>query len=81
MKPTILYQMITGVINSFQVFDTIYGMTNGGPGEATNVFYYAVYLEAFQFLNMGYAAAMCTVLFLIMLVITGIQLYLFRNKD
>ena len=81
LKPTILYQMITGVINSFQVFDTIYGMTNGGPGEATNVFYYAVYLEAFQFLNMGYAAAMCTVLFLIMLVITGIQLYLFRNKD
>lgn len=81
LKPTILYQMITGVINSFQVFDTIYGMTNGGPGEATNVFYYSVYLEAFQFLNMGYAASMCTVLFFIMLVITGIQLYLFRDKD
>lgn len=81
LKPTILYQMITGVINSFQVFDTVYGMTNGGPGEATNVFYYAVYMEAFQFLNMGYAAAMCTVLFFILLIITILQLYLFRDKD
>lgn len=81
LKPTILYQMVTGVINSFQVFDTIYGMTNGGPGEATNVFYYAVYMEAFQFLNMGYAASMCTVLFIILLIITAIQLYLFRDKE
>lgn len=81
LKPTIMYQMVTGVINSFQVFDTIYGMTRGGPGETTNVFYYAVYMEAFQFLNMGYAAAMCTVLFLILLVITAVQMYMFRDKD
>ncbi|QBE96648.1 sn-glycerol-3-phosphate transport system permease protein UgpA [Blautia producta] len=81
LKPTILYQMVTGVINSFQVFDTVYGMTRGGPGEATNVFYYAVYMEAFQFLNMGYGAAMCTVLFLILLVITAVQMYMFRDKD
>ncbi len=81
LKATILYQLITGIINSFQVFDTIYGMSSGGPGDATNVFYYAVYMEAFQFLNMGYAAAMCTVLFAILLVITCIQLYLFRDRD
>lgn len=81
LKPTIMYQMITGIINSFQVFDTVYGMTGGGPGEVTNVYNYSVYMEGFQFLNTGYAAAMCTVLFFIMLAITAIQLRLFRDDD
>jgi multiple sugar transport system permease protein/sn-glycerol 3-phosphate transport system permease protein len=80
LKPTILYQTVTGLISSFQVFDTIYGMTRGGPGNATNVLYYSIYLNGFQFLNMGYAAAECVVLFLVLLVITAIQLAAFRDR-
>lgn len=80
LKPTIMFQAVTGIINSFQVFDTVYGITKGGPGQATNVFYYAIYQEAFQFLNMGYASAMCVVLFVILLIFTIIQLYMFREN-
>jgi multiple sugar transport system permease protein/sn-glycerol 3-phosphate transport system permease protein len=81
LRPTLMYMTITGVINSFQVFDTVFGMTRGGPGEATNVYYFAIYMEGFQFLNMGYAAAMCTVLFVILLMVTGIQLRMYRDSD
>jgi len=81
LKPTILYQTVVGVIGSFQVFDTIFGMTKGGPGEATNVYYFAVYQDAFQFLNMGYASGMCVILLLILMFSTALQLYLFRDRD
>jgi ABC-type sugar transport system permease subunit len=80
LKPTLMYMTVTGIINSFQVFDTVFGMTRGGPGEATNVYYFSIYMEGFQFLNMGYAAAMCTVLLVILLVVTGIQLRMYRDN-
>jgi multiple sugar transport system permease protein len=71
--------MITGFIGSFQVFDTVYAMTKGGPGEVTKVYYFELYQQGFQFLNMGYASAMAVILFLILMCVTLIQFRIFRN--
>ena len=62
------------VIGSFQVFDTIMAMTQGGPGRATNVLTYYIYRRAFlDDPQLGYASAIAYVLFAIILVITLIQ--------
>lgn len=73
LSPTIFMVTILAVINSFQVFDLVSVMTNGGPGRATNVLVYRIYQEAFVNLNVGYASAMAAVLFIIVFVITTLQ--------
>lgn len=73
LTPTIFMVTILAVINSFQVFDLVSVMTNGGPGRATNVLVYRIYQEAFVNLNVGYASAMAAVLFIIVFAITALQ--------
>ena len=73
LTPVHFYNLIIGLIGSFQVFDVIYIMTKGGPGFSSRVYAYHLYLEAFQRFHMGYAASMAWFLFLIIFVITIIQ--------
>ncbi len=70
LTPTILFVIITLLINSFQVFDIINIMTEGGPGRSTNMLAYRIYLEAYKYFKFGYASAMSVILFLITLIIT-----------
>jgi multiple sugar transport system permease protein len=74
VTPAMFFNLILGFIGSFQVFTTVYVLTNGGPGNATLVYSLYLYRVAFQNLRMGYAAALAWILFLIILVITFIQL-------
>lgn len=74
LSPVIFFCVVMGVIGSFQVFDTVMAMTQGGPGRSTNVLVYHIYNTAFQNYNFGYASAMSYILFLIILIITLIQL-------
>jgi multiple sugar transport system permease protein len=74
LSPVIFFCTVMGVIGSFQVFDTVMAMTQGGPGRSTNVLVYHIYKTAFQNYNFGYASAMSYILFLIILGITLIQL-------
>jgi multiple sugar transport system permease protein len=76
LTPTIFFQIVMGIIGSFQVFTTAYIMTNGGPVNATLFFVLYLYRQAFVHLNMGYAAAMAWLLFLIVLALTIVQLRL-----
>ena len=76
LSPTIFFQIVMGIIGSFQVFTTAYIMTNGGPVNATLFFVLYLYRQAFVHLNMGYASAMSWVLFLIVFVLTIAQLRL-----
>ena len=62
------------LINSFQLFDQAYVMTQGGPGQATLTSVYYIYQMGFQQLRMGYASAMAFVLFLIILVFSLINM-------
>lgn len=73
LSPTLFMVLILTIINSFQVFDLVSVMTDGGPGRSTNVLVFRIYQEAFVHYRMGYAAAMSTVLFLIIMVISLIQ--------
>jgi len=71
ITPVIFFNLIMNIIGSFQVFTNAYQITNGGPHYAT--FFYAlnIYNNAFTYIsNMGYADALCWVLFVIMLVFT-----------
>ncbi|MGO4369267.1 carbohydrate ABC transporter permease [Paenibacillus sp. 2TAB19] len=73
LSPTLFMVLILTIINSFQVFDLVSVMTDGGPGRSTNVLVFRIFQEAFINYKMGYAAAMSTVLFLIIMVISLIQ--------
>lgn len=70
ISPVILFNVIMGLINSFQYFTQAYVMTQGGPDNAS--LFYAVYLyrQAFQYLNFGYASAMAWLLFIVILAAT-----------
>lgn len=70
MSAVIFFNLILGIINSFQVFTAGYLMTNGGPQNATLFYVLYLYRVGFQFLKMGYAAALSWVLFFIILILT-----------
>jgi multiple sugar transport system permease protein len=73
LSPTTFFLLITGIINSFKVFGPVNIITQGGPGTATTVLVYYMYTAAFRFYQMGYAAALAWVLFVMIFIITIIQ--------
>lgn len=74
LSPTLFFCTIMSIIGSFQVFDTIMSMTQGGPGRATKVLVLYIYQTCFESpFRFGYASAMAYVLFFIILIITLIQ--------
>lgn len=79
LSSTIFFVIIITAISSFQVFDLIYLMTQGGPFDSTNVLVYSIYKNAFEYFNIGKASAIAYVLFVIILVLTLIQWH-FRKK-
>lgn len=81
IRPTLLFTTMILTINSFQVFDLVYVMTNGGPLFATDTLVNMMFREGFQNFDIGYASAIAWVLFLIIAVISVFQLRLFRYDD
>lgn len=80
LSPTMFFVLVTDIIGSAQVFDTVYAMTQGGPGNATSVLNFNIFRQAFVFFHAGYASALSMVLFLILLIITLVQVLYFRNR-
>ena len=79
LTPTLFFVITITTINTFQIFDEPYIITNGGPGNASRTLALHVYEKAFKAYEMGYASSVSVVLFLIVLVIT-IVLYSTQNK-
>ena len=79
LSPTIFFVIIITAISSFQVFDLIYLMTEGGPLDSTNVLVYSIYKNAFEYFNVGKASAIAYVLFVIILCLTLVQWNLRKN--
>ncbi len=74
LRPTTFFLSITVLLNSFQVFDIINVMTGGGPLQtSTTTMVYQVYQETFVNSRAGYGAAVATIMFLAVLVITVVQ--------
>lgn len=80
LGPTLFFVLVTDIIGSAQVFDTVYVMTQGGPGDATRVLNFNIFQQAFQFFHAGYASALSMVLFLILIIITLLQVLYFRRR-
>jgi len=70
MSPSIFYNLLIGLINSFQVFNVAYIVTGGGPVNSTLFYMLDIYNNAFSYLRMGYACAMAVVLFIVILALT-----------
>jgi len=80
LTPQLFFVLVISVIGSFQAFDMVYVMTGGGPGNATQVYNYYIWQNAFQFFKMGYASALAYILFAIIFLITLVQVrYLGRR--
>ncbi|GGD72141.1 bicyclomycin resistance protein [Paenibacillus nasutitermitis] len=80
LKPSILFVLITSFIGGLQSFTLILVMTKtGGPGNSTNVGGLAMYNQAFSFGNWGMACAMAVLLFVVIFIITMIQLFAFKK--
>ena len=81
LRPILAFVLVTTVIGSFQIFDTIAITTKGGPVTATRVIYWYIYEYAFNRFQMGYATAAAVILFIILITITIIQLRLLRSGE
>ena len=79
LNPTLFFVLVTTIIGSFQIFDTVYVMTQGGPANATNTINFYIFRQAFQFFHTGFAAALSMLLFAILLVVTLAQALYFSK--
>jgi multiple sugar transport system permease protein len=83
LKPTTVFLVVFSSIGFLRIFDQVYNMTTndpGGPLNATKPLVLLIYQTAFASYDMGYAAAQTVVLFLILLVVSLIQLRLLRDR-
>lgn len=81
LRPTTFFVLVTGIISSFQVFDSIYALTpQGGPEGVTDVIAGRIYYQAFQSRHVGQASVMALVLFVLLVVVTLLQQRWFRSR-
>lgn len=78
----VIYLVITlGTIWSFQVFDMVYTMTNGGPGMSTVTLVLTIYNSAFKGFSMGYAAAIALLMFALVIFIQRLEAKFFGQEE
>jgi multiple sugar transport system permease protein len=77
LSPTIFFNLVTGLIGAFQIFENAFIMTQGGPNYATYFFGLNIYYNAFQSLRFGYASALAWILFVI---IAGLTVLVFHSR-
>ena len=73
--PFIVVALIIRTIDALKAFDTIYVITQGGPGSASETINIFLYLQAFAFYNMGYASAVVVVFFAIIMALAALLLW------
>jgi len=79
LSPYILFNLIMGLIGTFQIFTQAFIMTQGGPVDSTLFYAYHLFNNAFRYMKMGYASALAWVLFAIILALTALQLRLSKR--
>ena len=76
IMPFILVAVVIRMIDALKAFDTIFVITSGGPGTASETINVYLYLQAFSFYNIGYASAVTIVFFVLIIALTLMLLYL-----
>lgn len=80
LRPTTAFVATTSLIVSFQAFDVVRVMTQGGPVKATTLFVYAIYEQVFLDLRVGRASSLTVVFFAVLLALSAVQLWAFRRR-
>ncbi len=78
ISPTMLFNLVLGIIGALQVFTTAYITTKGGPARATWFFALHIFTNAFEYFDMGYASALAWLMFIIILAFSIVQI---RTSD
>ena len=81
LRPTILLVVTLGIIGTWQVFDQVYVMTNGGPAKTTLTPAFLSYQAAFLNQQWGQGAAIAFILFALIFFLTSLQRFVLRDKD
>lgn len=81
LRPALFFVGVLDTINSFQVFDSVYVLTNGGPAHGSYTLVYMLYDQGFTYFNFGYASTVGVALFVLTLVIALIQRLIFGRSD
>ncbi|MER6949370.1 sugar ABC transporter permease [Nonomuraea sp. NPDC000554] len=80
LNPTMFFVMVTNLIGAFQIFDTVFVMTNGGPSGSTEVLNFRIFNTAFKQFDFGYASTLSVLLFVIILTVTLVQVRFFGKR-
>jgi multiple sugar transport system permease protein len=80
LLPTVMFLSIMGFIGAFQVFQSVYIMTGGGPADATRVIVFYLWQVGFERVEFGYAAAIAVVIFAAVLLLTALQLRFYGHR-
>ena len=80
LRPTMFFVLVTGIVSTAQVFDTVYALTDGGPRGRTDLVAHRIYAEAFGAAAIGRASVMAVVLFVILVGVTFVQHMYFRRR-
>ena len=78
LRPVLMIVLMMRITDAFKVFDTVYVMTSGGPGNATEMLPNYIYNQALRYMNAGYGSALAFVFILAMGLITFL---LIRLRD
>ena len=80
IKPAITFAMVMAIIWNFQIFDSVFILTYGGPIHATSTVVWYVYIQSFAYDKVGLGATMAVFLLAIILVLSFLQFRIFRSK-
>jgi sn-glycerol 3-phosphate transport system permease protein len=80
LSPIMFYTLVVNIIQSFQAFGQVKLLTEGGPGESTNLMVYSIYRDAFFNYRFGGAAAQSIILFIIIMILTLIMFKIEKKR-
>lgn len=72
ISPSLYFVIVIGLLHSYQIFDYVYVMTQGGPADSTNVLTFYIYQNGFQYQDIGYASTIANILLLFVLGLIGL---------
>ncbi len=79
LRPTTWFAIVIALILSFQAFDFVSIMTQGGPSNATNLLVFSIYQYGFQYFRLGLAAALAVVMFVLVYTLSGLVSWVYNR--
>jgi len=82
LMPVMLIIVLLRIMDAFKMFDLVYTMTQGGPAGATETMSYYIYIQAFNFFELGYAAALAILMLILITIISQIFVrWMYREEE